>query len=60
VSTLPTGPSIARPDDGAGYCRHPLLHTQVLQGHAVHVCTFADPQRKVVYAELWREVPDAI
>jgi SAM-dependent methyltransferase len=27
---------------------------------AAHASTFADPQRNVVYAELWREVPDAI
>lgn len=27
---------------------------------AAHCNTFADPQRNVVYAELWREVPEAI
>ncbi len=27
---------------------------------AAHATTFADPQRNVVYAELWREVPDEI
>jgi extracellular factor (EF) 3-hydroxypalmitic acid methyl ester biosynthesis protein len=27
---------------------------------AAHASTFADPQRNVVYAELWREVPEAV
>lgn len=27
---------------------------------AAHASTFADPQRNVVYAELWRDVPEAI
>ncbi len=27
---------------------------------AAHASTFADPQRNVVYAELWREAPEAI